>query len=653
MIASWMGYCVLCAAGLSLAAVIAERLLLIGRGPVRYAWVVAVVLSLVMPGLAFRFAPRPAAVDLPASVDATLPIDSIVPVSPSAPAPIALPSPATAARWSWRRAVERADAPLIIAWLVMSVAIAVYLVGGIALLAWIRRRWEQQLVLGVPVLVSADTGPAVVAGLAPAIVVPKWALDLEPSRLSLMLRHEQEHQRARDGQLLFLAQFALVAMPWNAALWWQLRRLRVAVELDCDARVLGSTDARTYGDLLLDVVRPGRRSRFMVATAFAERATQLERRIRVMTRRRDRVSRGAQTVAVSIALASVTTAWIAPRPAGPPRYVAPRTPADSLSVLSTPQLPPVADIPRRDTTRVAAPMPREVAVPPRPPRADVRPETTSVRDTAVAVADTNPVRGGRGGGPGGRGGPPMRDPAQIVESVFRRLFEGISLSADQESKARTLLAQLVQAELAQADSVRPAALAFVSERLAVQARRDSALVAVLSTDADRETLRARLAAGGGRGQRGAVPDSMGGQRSGGMRAGGRSEVPPVAGSPGGRGVGNPPLDFSALLPQMVDNLFHRLFDGITLTPDQEANARAIIGKAQTDLAAIRVPTPPPAILRQLGFDYARGGSGLVVAVSEAGEAALIALVTNEADRETLRHRMLVGGRLFGAPRPPQ
>jgi beta-lactamase regulating signal transducer with metallopeptidase domain len=653
MIASWMGYCVLCAAGLALAAVIAERLLLMGRGPVRHVWVVAVVLSLVIPVLAFHFAQRPASVDPSARVNATLPIDSIVSAGSSAPAPIAVRSPPTAARWSWKRAVERADAPLIVAWLAMSVAIGLYLVGGIALLAWIRRRWEQQLVLGVPVLVSADTGPAVVAGLAPAIVMPKWALDLEASRLSLMLRHEQEHQRARDGQLLFVAQFALVAMPWNAALWWQLRRLRVAVELDCDARVLGSTDARTYGDLLLDVVRPGRRSRFMVATAFAERATQLERRIRVMTRRRDRVSRGARTVAVAIGLAAVTTAWIAPRPAGPTQRVAPHTTLDSLSAALAPALLPVADIPRSDTPSVAAAIPRVVTSPPRPSRLEVRPDTTRMRDTTVAVADTNPVRGGRGGGVGGRGGPPVRDPAQIVESIFSRLFDGISLSADQQSRARALIAQLVQAELAQADSMRPATLAFVSERVAVQARRDSALVAILSTDADRATLRTRMAAGGGRGQRGAIPDSAGGQRSGGMRAGGRSEVPPVVGSPGGRGAGNPPLDFSALLPQMVDNLFHRLFDGITLTSEQEASARAIIGKAQTDLAAIRPPTPAPAILRQLGFDFARGGSGLIVAVSEAGEAALVALVTNEADRDTLRRRMLVGGRMFGAPRPPQ
>src|SRR5262249_58279568 len=28
------------------------------------------------------------------------------------------------------------------------------------------------------------------------------------------------------------------ALPWNVALWWQRSRLRLAVEMDCDARVL-------------------------------------------------------------------------------------------------------------------------------------------------------------------------------------------------------------------------------------------------------------------------------------------------------------------------------------------------------------------------------------------------------------------------------
>src|SRR6266487_6960503 len=57
---------------------------------------------------------------------------------------------------------------------------------------------------------------------------------------------------------------ALVLMPWNPALWWQVRRLRLAVEIDCDGRVLarGGTPPE-YFELLLQVGR--RRARFALA----------------------------------------------------------------------------------------------------------------------------------------------------------------------------------------------------------------------------------------------------------------------------------------------------------------------------------------------------------------------------------------------------
>jgi beta-lactamase regulating signal transducer with metallopeptidase domain len=115
---------------------------------------------------------------------------------------------------------------------------------------------------------------------------------METSQLELMLRHEEEHRRAKDAQFMTIAQLVLILTPWNAALWWLTVRLGMAVELDCDARVLRDADARSYGDLLLEVARPRPWPRLIGATAFAERAEQLERRIRAITRRRMRASRG-------------------------------------------------------------------------------------------------------------------------------------------------------------------------------------------------------------------------------------------------------------------------------------------------------------------------------------------------------------------------
>jgi hypothetical protein len=64
------------------------------------------------------------------------------------------------------------------------------------------------------------------------------------------------------------------------------RRLRLAIEIDCDARVLAQAgDVRTYGDLLIDV---GERTLTGAApiAALSESSAQLERRIDAMSRRK-------------------------------------------------------------------------------------------------------------------------------------------------------------------------------------------------------------------------------------------------------------------------------------------------------------------------------------------------------------------------------
>ncbi|MDB4870227.1 MAG: peptidase BlaR1, partial [Gemmatimonadales bacterium] len=48
----------------------------------------------------------------------------------------------------------------------------------------------------------------------------------------------------------------LILMPWNLAMWWQIRRLCLAVEMDCDNRVVNRLgDATAYGELLLKVAQ--------------------------------------------------------------------------------------------------------------------------------------------------------------------------------------------------------------------------------------------------------------------------------------------------------------------------------------------------------------------------------------------------------------
>jgi TonB family protein len=132
-----------------------------------------------------------------------------------------------------------------------------------------------------------------------------------------VVAHEREHVRAGDPRLLAAALAAAVLTPWNPAAWWQLRRLRLAIEVDCDARVLRRRgDVRAYGSALLEVGRRASRSGFATA-AFAEPVSSLERRIRIMTAPAARrpLLRAAACGAVAAALAAA--ACEAPEPTRP------------------------------------------------------------------------------------------------------------------------------------------------------------------------------------------------------------------------------------------------------------------------------------------------------------------------------------------------
>jgi bla regulator protein BlaR1 len=113
---------------------------------------------------------------------------------------------------------------------------------------------------GVPVLVTDSMGPATVGVLRSRVLVPQWVLALPRVQRRYVLRHEEEHRNSRDALLLFVASLTLILVPWNVALWWQLRRLRLAVEMDCDNRVVSALgDANAYGELLFKVAQAASR----------------------------------------------------------------------------------------------------------------------------------------------------------------------------------------------------------------------------------------------------------------------------------------------------------------------------------------------------------------------------------------------------------
>lgn len=285
MVITWMLYCTAVSALLGLVAFAAERALSAFGRPTRAAWAGALLASAALPlalprlrEIRFRLFPPDAA---PAG------LGELQSAGPAA-------SPAPPAAW------EAADLLLLPAWALATLAL---LAGAGLLLAALqlrRRRWRRATVAGAPVLVSARTGPAVVGFLRGRIVLPEWALGWDEERQRMMVEHEREHLRARDPLLLLLGWLAAALVPWNAALWWQLRRLRLAVEVDCDARVLRRRpDVQAYGSLLLEVgsLVAARR---VPAVALTEPPSFLERRIRAMTspRLERRLRRAALSAAV-------------------------------------------------------------------------------------------------------------------------------------------------------------------------------------------------------------------------------------------------------------------------------------------------------------------------------------------------------------------
>ncbi|MEI6739293.1 MAG: M56 family metallopeptidase [Gemmatimonadaceae bacterium] len=173
------------------------------------------------------------------------------------------------------------------------------------------------VMFGTAVHIADRMGPAVVGLLRPGIVIPAWLMERSVDERRLVITHEREHLMAGDPWLLIIGCAAIVLFPWNPVLWIALNRLRLAIETDCDQRVLARGIATaTYGALLIDLsARTDRdRSATYPLTAFAHRGSFLERRLRTMTARRPRFRRTRILAGTLVATAAVLAACEAKLP---------------------------------------------------------------------------------------------------------------------------------------------------------------------------------------------------------------------------------------------------------------------------------------------------------------------------------------------------
>jgi len=178
---------------------------------------------------------------------------------------------------------ELINRSLLALWIIASVVLVLRLTVAVRATRRMRRDWRSADVDGVAVRLAPNEGPAVVGLRSMEIVLPEWIVALDTHLRAMVLKHEDEHRRARDPYVLFAAAVLVALMPWNLALWFQARRLRLAIELDCDARVLRvHPSAERYGLLMMTIAQRRSVAPTLFAPMLTEPATQLERRIAAM-----------------------------------------------------------------------------------------------------------------------------------------------------------------------------------------------------------------------------------------------------------------------------------------------------------------------------------------------------------------------------------
>lgn len=304
MIATFMLHSLMVGALCAAAAWAMEQGLAHTGAPRRMAWVLAMLASVVIP-LAALFA------DGDSETAATsMSVSQVGPARELAPAlfmsQVQLPA------MSVRPMLERV---LALGWSGLSITVLLVYLATSLRLARRARGWSRFSAARDDVLLADDIGPAVFGLLRPRVVLPHWLGAASETTQELVLAHERQHIMARDPQLLALALALVVLFPWNLPLLWQLRRLRFALEVDCDTRVLNAdTDPAEYGEALLFV---SQREASVPAGVIAliERPSQLERRIEIMTASAHRFRKSIALAALALGAACLFVATSITAPA--------------------------------------------------------------------------------------------------------------------------------------------------------------------------------------------------------------------------------------------------------------------------------------------------------------------------------------------------
>ncbi len=301
------------AVALSVAGLCLERLAGLRGLPSRTVWMVTILFSVLFP-IAMIVRAHPPAIQVSYSTLGAPETDRPLTSSPTLRSETA--SIEGKSRWKF---TPPSDSQLIAIWGITSTAFVLILLGSYIRLRQRAAGWRRATVLGQEVLVSETAGPALLGVLQPRIVVPRWVLQQPAETQSLILEHEQQHIRAGDPLTIVAGLVVIAAAPWNLPLWWQWHRMRLAIEVDCDRRVVrAGAEPRHYAEVLLKVTQcTGRMP--VGALAMSEPVSALERRILNILPETVRFVTARALVALGLTAASIGGAFALEAPSLPAR----------------------------------------------------------------------------------------------------------------------------------------------------------------------------------------------------------------------------------------------------------------------------------------------------------------------------------------------
>ena len=302
---AWMLYAALIGGVVAIAGWAAERLAVSAGWPRRFVWLAALTLAVAIPAAGTIAAARSAGPPSTIGSPVLLPAEAV--------------STPSGGAWTLATLVPLPTGPesvraALALWGAGSLASFAIICTLLVLVARARRRWPRRWIQDTDVYVSRSFGPALVGVMNPKVVVPAWVLRLERRARAVIIRHEAEHARTGDHLSLLYAGLIVAALPWSPATWWMARRLRSAVEMDCDQRVLGSGVApEDYGDVLLDA---GTRSwsRWALVPAMTQPKSLLERRLRTMNEKRTKLNSAQAVLLAALAVGALIVACDTPVP---------------------------------------------------------------------------------------------------------------------------------------------------------------------------------------------------------------------------------------------------------------------------------------------------------------------------------------------------